>query len=299
MKRWKRLLLLISIPLLLLAGWLLSLTLYDAWHKYRLRQRVEAYADQIRPSASPQVQIIPDSALPVQLRRGVGLRLYLPRGYSADTQHYPVMYFFDGQSLFDDAVLQGPEWRIDEVLDSLGRLGELVPIVVGIDAGPYRQRAYQPFLLPQPAADTLQNGRNTLSWLAQELKPWVDSTFRTNSDVASTSIGGASLGGLMAYVGMMRYPETFGKAYAFSPSFWVDGEVFRLHRDLPGFQGKRLYINAGEHQDVTHYTDKMHRILLASGWPPDQIRYEVVPDGYHWHPTWRQGFLAAYPWMEQ
>ncbi len=37
-----------------------------------------------------------------------------------DSITYSVIYFLDGQSLFDQKIQEGQEWQVDEVLDSLG-----------------------------------------------------------------------------------------------------------------------------------------------------------------------------------
>jgi alpha-glucosidase len=39
---------------------------------------------------------------------------------------------------------------------------------------------------------------------------------------------GSSLGGLISYYAVLKYPEVFGKAGVFSPAFWINPEIFEL-----------------------------------------------------------------------
>ena len=59
------------------------------------------------------------------------LRIYLPPGYhAAGARRYPVIYFFDGQNLFDDATSYAGEWGVDETLDHLARQQGFAAIAV-------------------------------------------------------------------------------------------------------------------------------------------------------------------------
>jgi predicted alpha/beta superfamily hydrolase len=58
--------------------------------------------------------------------------------------------------------------------------------------------------------------------LIEELKPWIDRTYRTLPGAKNTGLGGSSLGGLISlYVGF-AHPEVFGKLALMSPSLWWD-----------------------------------------------------------------------------
>src|SRR5207245_206052 len=61
--------------------------------------------------------------------------------------------------------------------------------------------------------------------LVEEIKPFIDSQYRTLTDRAHTGMGGASLGGLVSlYVGL-KYVNTFGKLGLMSPSVWWDDKA--------------------------------------------------------------------------
>ena len=48
---------------------------------------------------------------------------------------YPVVYFMDGQNVFDAATSYAGEWGADEVLDALHEEHDLAVIAVAIDHG--------------------------------------------------------------------------------------------------------------------------------------------------------------------
>src|SRR6478672_12725552 len=120
--------------------------------------------------------------------------VYLPPGYeprSAD--RYPVLYLHDGQNVFDRATSIGEEWHVDEVAQALITAGELEPlIVVGIyNTGVHRIDEYT----PTPSADGGGRAEDYGRMLVEELKPFIDSTYKTLPSAASTALGGSSLGG--------------------------------------------------------------------------------------------------------
>ena len=64
------------------------------------------------------------------------LRVYLPRGYTnCEGCRYPVVYFMDGQNVFDAATSYVGEWGADETLDDLLAKHDLAVIAVGVDHG--------------------------------------------------------------------------------------------------------------------------------------------------------------------
>lgn len=65
--------------------------------------------------------------------------------------------------------------------------------------------------------------------LVEELKPFIDSEYRTLTDAANTGLGGASLGGLVSLHLGLRHPMVFGKLAVMSPSVWWDNKEDQTH----------------------------------------------------------------------
>ncbi|WBL43867.1 alpha/beta hydrolase-fold protein [Algoriphagus halophytocola] len=249
-------------------------------------------------TASQNVITLPDTITVDYLEEKRTLAIYLPKNYHSDSSNYPVIYFLDGQSLFDQKIQEGTEWQIDEVMDSLGILGQQQSIVVGIYNSADRIKEYKPFPETGLFADKSYEGDQHAAWIVETVKPWIDSNFRTKKDPKSSMIAGASLGGLMSYYILMHYPSTFGGAIVFSPSFWVNEKVFTLHQNNKSLITQKIYFNAGELESSNiKNIEKMRDILLKQGMPKENIRLDIEAGLGHSHSTWKNGFRKAYPWI--
>lgn len=272
--------------------------IYQKYRQYHKAKKHEAYVATLVHTASPQVQILVDTIQVDYLNATRTLSLYLPKNYEQDTISYPVLYFLDGQSLFDEKILEGHEWQIDEVLDSIAAEGGPEAIVVGVYNADDRLTEYKPFLSPHLPKEKEVTGVEHAEWIATDLKQWIDETYRTKSDPQHTYIGGASLGGLMSYYMITTFPEVYGGAIVFSPSFWVNDKVYELDKQVADFSNKRIFINAGEIEKPTvESVEKMYSILKDRGMTNDNLKMDVELDEGHWHMTWRKGFKKAFPWI--
>ncbi|MEL6657435.1 MAG: alpha/beta hydrolase-fold protein [Bacteroidota bacterium] len=284
------------IALVVIAGIVYAYRSYVSYQEVKAHQ---AWVATLEHTASPNVQIWPDTILVDYLDEKRTLALYLPEGYETDSIDYPVIYFLDGQSLYDQKIQEGTEWEVDEVLDSIANLGGQKAIVVGVYNTEDRLKEYKPF----PSDRWYSDKRGTTGdlhaeWIVSSLKPWIDQQFRTLPAAEHTVIAGASLGGLMSYYMLMTYPETFGNAIVFSPSFWVSEDVYSLHKGNRAFAKQKIYFNAGELETSTVSSiEKMHAILLEQGMPAENMKLDVEAELGHWHLTWLNGFKKAYPWI--
>ncbi len=148
-------------------------------------------------------------------------RIYLPRGYDIHTNRfYPVMYFHDGQNIFEDSkssTTAANSWQVDRAATreiSQGRMREC--ILVGLDNTGSRQFEYN---VPgdtypgQPAGI----GDSYLFFLLNNVRPTLDYNFRTLTTPRNTLVGGSSMGGLISlYAGLAT--NVFGGVLAMSPA---------------------------------------------------------------------------------
>ncbi|MEL6141716.1 MAG: alpha/beta hydrolase-fold protein, partial [Bacteroidota bacterium] len=272
---------------------------YQQYKNYQRRQATYAfYRANLTDKTSPNVRILSDTFLVDYLNERRTLRIYLPDDYENSTSRYPVIYLFDGQALFNDIVNKEPEWRVDEVIDSVTTAGGPAAIVVGIDNhGTHRSAEYNPYLTQEEYREI--NGKQHADWVVNNLKPWIDTSYRTLPDPQYTVVGGASLGGLMSYYMLMTYPTVFQRAIVFSPSFWADESLFHLHKEMVDIDKVKIYMNIGaeEGYPMKPHAKKMARLLGKAGLGEDQLKFTVVPKQGHWHITWRKGFAEAYPWI--
>lgn len=181
------------------------------------------------------------------------IRVWLPPGYDANAeQRYPVIYFHDGQNLFDNATSAfGVEWGLDEALTRLIESKSARPaIIVGIDNTPARTMELTPTAVTGPNNTRYGgNGANYGKFLVTELKPFIDRTYRTLPDRANTTVGGSSLGGLISLYLIGQHPDIFSTAAVVSPALWWDNESLTNRvadpATFPLPPGTRIYLDMG------------------------------------------------------
>lgn len=182
------------------------------------------------------------------------IRVWLPPGYDANSKTgYSILYMHDGQNCFDRATSAfGNEWQIDETLTKLIKQKRIPPlIVVGIDNGLANRINELTY-----SSDPKRGGGNAdqyAKFLLTEVKPFVDKTYRTQSDPSHTFLGGSSLGGLMSLEIARRHPNTFGGILVMSPTLWWNhGSVIDEVANAPaGLSGTRVWLDMGTREGAT------------------------------------------------
>lgn len=131
---------------------------------------------------------------------------------------YPVLYFNDGQNMYDpERSVFGQTWDLEKTLNTLIKQKLIPPVIaVAIDNTPARVFEYT-FSL---GSDGQGGGAKLyMEFLTKELIPHIEKNFPVSNDRA---LVGSSLGGLLALYGAITYPKSFSKIAAISPSIWWD-----------------------------------------------------------------------------
>lgn len=220
--------------------------------------------------------------------------IWTPADYDTVEKRYPVLYMHDAQNLFDASTSYSGEWKIDEYLDSLPNPNV---IVVGIEHGNEKRISeLTPFSHEKYGGGEAEK---YLEFLRKTLKPHIDSTFRTLPDRDNTVIMGSSLGGLLSFYAAVKYPETFGRAGVFSPSFWFSDEIYTLTKNAIFDTSSKFYFMAGTNEDESLVPDveKMIKILQDKGLPQQNIKLKVVEGGEHNEAAWSREFPEAFQWL--
>ncbi|MFO7617971.1 MAG: alpha/beta hydrolase-fold protein, partial [Bacteroidales bacterium] len=247
-------------------------------------------------AAKNVIKLTPDVFMP-QLNRTRRVWVYLPPGYDESDRDYPVLYMQDGQNVFDAYTSFAGEWMVDENLNELAESGKEVPIVVAVDNGGTRRiNEYSPWVNPTYGGG---EGGLYIEFIANNLKPLIDSTFRTRPGPESTGIMGSSMGGLISFFGAMERPDIFGKAGVFSPSYWFSDSLWTFAREAGRQHPIRMYqlVGTGEGSSTVSRVLQMRDTLLFIGFPPDEVKTEVVEGGQHNEQFWRSQFRAAFLWL--
>ena len=230
------------------------------------------------------------------------LTVYLPPGYEQGPDPLPVLYMHDGQNLFepDRAHVRGQHWRAGETLDEL--IAErLVPplLIVGMDnTGTSRIHEYT------PTKDSRLGGGLAGRYgrfIVEEVKPFIDRTYRTRTDAAGSALAGSSLGALVSlYIGF-THPGVFGSLAAMSPSVWWDRRMIlstiRRTRPRPPL---RIWTDMGTAEGRRALDDArmLKAALVGAGWTAGaDLHYAEYEGATHSESAWAARFGAVVRWL--
>lgn len=235
----------------------------------------------------------------VILNNDRALIVFLPPGYEANKRiRYPVLYLNDGQNLFDGATsfIRGQEWQVDETAQFLINARRIEPlIIVGIyHAGDNRINEFGPL-----ADKNLKVGGNADLYgrmLVEELKPFVDHTYRTRKGSRHTGLGGSSMGGIVSLYLGIKYPNVFGRLAVISPSVWfADKQIVRYVDALPKKSDVQIWLDMGTKegrnpQEATRGVDDARLLrdtLLRKGWKIGRdLKYLEAENAEHNESAW-------------
>jgi pimeloyl-ACP methyl ester carboxylesterase len=137
-----------------------------------------------------------------------------------------------------------------------------------------------------------------LDFLIQDLKPWVDSAFRTLPQRAHTAIGGSSLGGLFSLYAALDQGQVFSKALVFSPSIWFSDSIWPWAAGQSPLTDVRLYFLSGTAEgggSVTVQADSMVDLLQQQGWAA--VHHAAIPGGTHTEGFWASQFQDGFKYL--
>ncbi len=211
--------------------------------------------------------------------------VWLPPGYNVDLEkRYPVLYMQDGQNIIDPQTSAfGVDWQMDENADTLIKKGFIEPIIiVGIYNTRLRESEY---------------GFNDTSsaykkFIVNDLKPFIDSHYRTKTGTESNAIAGSSLGGLIAFELAWEFPDVFSKCACVSPAFDIE-----QYNYIPFVQNTdsvkkqtQIYIDVGGHGIDTLLqsgVDEMISVLKQKGFDEgENLYYKFYPEATHSEKDW-------------
>jgi enterochelin esterase-like enzyme len=243
------------------------------------------------------------------------IQVWLPPNYSdRSTTRYPVLYCHDGQSAMeDDTSWTGQSWRLAGALVRLAEHNKLkgaTPIVV---------------LLPSETTDLLPGVRRRhleygdmalpfaqahVDFVANTVKPLIDSMFSTLTGPADTYTIGASLGGQASLHMVMRHPDKFGGAACLSPAFGPT-TISTVSESSHVLKHKKIYLDMGGDikdtrvplLDIFDHLNSLHRWNPGYWWLDTQLQPSVkalrdildaagVEHGYHEFPGARHNERA-------
>lgn len=225
--------------------------------------------------------------------------VWLPPGYEQGG-HYPVLYLHDGQNLFDPrTAFAGNPWHADVTAEREIREGRVRPLIlVGIGNTADRIKEYGPSRKRPGVADLAKNyGR----MIVEELKPFIDSMYRTLPDREDTGVGGSSMGGLISLYLCRWHPDVFSRCAAMSPSLWYNREAFlRTARTRTAWMKNcRIWLDFGEREGGSpaamragiERARELAQAFREVGLTDDlDFHYDEIPGGQHNEAAWGARF---------
>ena len=262
----------------------------------------------VTPATAGRIETLPPLTSRFVAPRRVDV--WLPPGYdAADAGRFPVIYMHDGQNVFEpNSAFGGSAWEVDQALCRLMRAGRTRgAIIVAVwNTGLGRYPEYMPqkavrgdtvsfFSQVGPAMPSAALRSDAyLKFLVEELKPFIDQTYRTQPDRAHTSVMGSSMGGLISAYALVEYPGIFGGAGCVS-THWPAGDgcvIDYLAQHLPKPGAHKLYFDFGTATLDAQYEpfqQRMDAAMRAAGYTEgkDWITRKF-PGAEHSEKSWRE-----------
>lgn len=230
--------------------------------------------DASQPVVVGQVHTIKSVVLGADRR----IAVRLPTGYGTDPRRrYPVVYVIDGGPEQDFPHLAG----LAQSADVNGTFDPF--ILVGIETVKRREE------ITPPAADTAAYvaelgtapGGSTRfrRFIGEEVKPWVETRYRTNG---SDAVIGESLAGLFVVETLFEAPMLFDDYIAVSPSLWWDDlkygrKAASYLARLPG-GARRLYLTLAD-EGYRHEQGVQQLVAALKRSAPADLQWLYVPQG--------------------
>ena len=242
-------------------------------------------------SGVPHYSIVEEKIKSVPLNSERRVLVYTPPGYSKEHAPYPTVYLTDGE---DPDGLVFATWTFENLLAD----GKIPSVVVVRLANPDR---------PTRGKDLACNDA-FLSYLNDEVVPFVRKKYNTSPDPSQTVIGGDSLGGVTASCAGLRHSETFGLilsmsgAYMYEPTKAEYAEPNWLARQFIAAKKLplRFYMDAGTYEidtdgsgvDITLNNRHLRDVLRAKGYDVYYQEFEGDHEFINWRGTLADGLIV-------
>ncbi|MFP4287551.1 MAG: alpha/beta hydrolase [Candidatus Izemoplasmataceae bacterium] len=233
------------------------------------------------------------------LNRSAIRYIALPKHYDESNKHYPVLYMHDGHNLFfEEDSYAGVTWGVLDAYNNYKDLKDIIIVGLSCANGIKRLNEYGPYpfeinVFNEEGIIPGGKGHVYLDYLVNELKPMIDSNYRTLKDKDHTAIMGSSMGGVISLYAGCKYPETFGLIGSVSGAYYVSPSAFRhciKESDLSHI--KKLYIDTGD-EEVGGGNSSDYMIsnaimvdLLRQKLTQDRLQYQIIAGGKHHETDW-------------
>lgn len=230
------------------------------------------------------------------------INVFVPSSYDSNKK-YGLLYFYDSQNLFKNNPPYTNKndpyggWQLDEVLSIFKK----DIIVVGIEnADMHREfelsfkakdETYATLFDNEPSCVVDGKLENLLAFVHETLHPFIKNKY--SIDENNIGVGGASCGGLAAFLTGVTYPEIYKYVLAYSPAFllykdkyWKEFFKNMKYENLPKIH---IYSGANDQLEAFIYdsTKTFKPQLVAHGYDEEKIFETYVKEFPHNEVSWR------------
>ncbi|MGV3601357.1 MAG: alpha/beta hydrolase-fold protein [Dyadobacter fermentans] len=212
--------------------------------------------------------------------------VYTPPGYDQSTEKYPVLYLLHGGG--EDQRGWATQGKTNLILDNLIAEGKAKPMIIAMLDGNLGG--------PIGPGSLATAGDGFLKAFETELKtgaiPFVESTFRVQTDAAHRALAGLSMGGIQTLYAGVKNTDMFSSLGVFSSGWFANNETLsKPHYDFAkanvnsiNSNLKNFWISMGGEEDIAFKNCK----IMLSKYDEMGIKYQYseYPGGHTW-PVWR------------
>lgn len=231
---------------------------------------------------------------------GFSCRMFLPESYGTKTERYPVIYI-NGEIPMEEIILE---------VEKAGAAADFILLSIqpkswNDDFTPWSAPAFRKGETPPQG-----KAEEYLHRMLEDIKPYVDTNYRTKPDPEHTVLLGYSLGGLAAIYSLYR-SDCFGWIGSLSGSLWYDDFCEFMEKNKPLRTNVKVYLSLGKKESLSRNprmkkvgecTEKARDILTAQlagaegedGRGAGSVLLEWN-EGGHFHDTAKR-FVKAIEW---
>jgi predicted alpha/beta superfamily hydrolase len=125
-------------------------------------------------------------------------------------------------------------------------------------------------------------------FLIEELKPYIDTRYRTKPEAEFTGLGGSSLGALLTLSLGLWFPNVFTRLIVMSPSIWWDDcVIYKMVEELDKKLPLKIWLDTGTREPGWERTRGLLNRLIEKGWRlGDDLSYTEIEGGDHSEGAW-------------
>ena len=188
---------------------------------------------------------------------GLSCKLYLPAGYNNTQKHYPVIYV-NGEIPIEEVINEVRKTDVD--IEFL--LLSIQPHDWNDDFTPWSAPAFR-----KGEAAPAGKADNYIFCLTEEIKPFIDTNYRTKPEPKHTILLGYSLGGLAALYACYK-TDQFGVVGSLSGSLWYDNFCEYMEKEKPLRTDLKVYLSLGKKECLSKNL-RMGKVADCTQWARD------------------------------